>query len=202
MDTRLILAIFLTLVLPAVMAFWITIHGCLKFWRKAGVIPAYSAAAITMTIAAWFAWHWRELLLGPDLGFSWLTVIPGVLIYAVFIWLSKSVRAHLSLSTFAGVPEIKNDSQCLITEGPYTVVRHPRYTLVIVGIIGWCLVCNFLGTYVVGLAAILGFYFIVALEERELQQRFGQAYFEYQAKVPQLIPTFTGLVSLFRFRKA
>jgi hypothetical protein len=39
MDTRLILATFVTLVLPAVMAFWITIHGCLKFWRKAGVIP-------------------------------------------------------------------------------------------------------------------------------------------------------------------
>jgi len=73
---------------------------------------------------------------------------------------------------------------------------------VIVGIIGWCLVCNFLGTYVVGVAAIFGFYFIAALEERELQQRFGQAYFEYQAKVPQLIPTFTALLSLFRFRKA
>ena len=201
MDTRLLLATFVTLVLPAVMAFWLTIPGCLKFWRKAGVIPAYSAAAITMTIAAWFAWHWRELLLGPDLGFSWLTVIPGVLIYAISIWLSKSVRSHLSLSTFAGVPEIKNNSQCLITEGPYTVVRHPRYTLVIVGIVGWCLACNFLGTYVVGAAAILGFYFIAALEERELQERFGNAYFHYQAKVPQLIPTFTGLVSLFRLRK-
>ena len=202
MDIRLILATFVTLVLPAVMAFWITIHGCLKFWRKAGVIPAYSAAALTMTIAAWLAWRLRELLLGPDLGFSWLTVIPGVLIYAVFIWLSKSVRAHLSLSTFAGVPEIKNDSQCLITEGPYTVVRHPRYALVNVGIIGWCLVCNFMGTYLVGVAAILGFYFIAALEERELRQRFGQAYLDYQARVPQIIPTFTGLVSLFRLKKA
>ena len=202
MDTRLILATFVTLVLPAVMGFWITIHGCLKFWRKAGLIPAYSVAAVTMAIAAWFAWHWRELLLGPDLGLNWLTVIPGVLIYAISIWLSKSVRAHLSLSTFAGVPEIRNNSQCLITEGPYTVVRHPRYTLVIVGIIGWCLVCNFLGTYFVGAAAILGFYFIAAIEERELKQRFGRAYLEYQAKVPQLIPTFPGLVILFRLRKA
>jgi len=67
---------------------------------------------------------------------------------------------------------------------------------------GWCLVCNFLGTYLVGAVAILGFYFISALEERELQQRFGQTYFEYQAKVPQLIPTFAGLVILFRLRKA
>ena len=202
MDARLILATFVTLVLPAVMAFWITIHGCLRFWRKAGVVPAYSAAAIAMTIAAWFAWYWRQQLLGSDLGFSWLTVIPGVLIYAVSIWLSKSVRAHLSLSTFAGVPEIKNNSQCLISEGPYTVVRHPRYTLVIVGIIGWCLVCNFLGTYVVGVIAICGFYLIAVLEERELQQRFGQAYFDYQTKVPQIIPTFAGLVSFFRLRKA
>ena len=184
------------------MAFWITIHGCLRFWRRAGVVPAYSAAAITMMIAAWFAWYWRQQLLGSDLGFSWLTVIPGVLIYAVSIWLSKSVREHLSLSTFAGVPEIKNSSQCLITEGPYTVVRHPRYTLVIVGIIGWCLVCNFLGTYVVGAIAICGFYLIAVLEERELQQRFGQAYFDYQTKVPQIIPTFAGLVSFFRLRKA
>ena len=67
---------------------------------------------------------------------------------------------------------------------------------------GWCLVCNFLGTYLVGVAAILGFYFIAALEERELRQRFGQAYFDYQEKVPQLIPTLTGLVSLFGLRKA
>ena len=58
MDIRLI-ATFVTLVLPAVMAFWITIHGC-QLWRKAGVIPAYSVAALTMTAAVWFAWHWRE----------------------------------------------------------------------------------------------------------------------------------------------
>ena len=202
MDARLVLAIFITLVLPAVLAFWLTIHGCLRFWRKAGLMPAYTTAAVSMTIAAWFAWHWREQLLGPDLGFNWLTVIPGALIYVISIWLSKSIRVHLSLSTFSGVPEIENNSQCLITEGPYTVVRHPRYTMVIVGIIGWCLVCNYLGTYLLGAVAIFGFYLIARLEERELQQRFGQAYLDYKTKVPQLVPTFPGLISLYRLRKA
>ena len=82
-----------------------------------------------------------------------------------------------------------NEARQLIESGPYRLVRHPRYLMVTIGIIGWALVCNYLGTYLVSAASIGGLWLIIAIEERELVNRFGARYRDYQARVPRLVPS-------------
>jgi protein-S-isoprenylcysteine O-methyltransferase Ste14 len=56
------------------------------------------------------------------------------------------------------------------------------------GMIGWSLFVNYVGLYVMtGLCFVL-LWVIVLLEERELRERFGQAYVDYSARVPRFVP--------------
>ena len=50
------------------------------------------------------------------------------------------------------------------------------------------LVVNYLGVYVLLMAIVAPGYVMLVLEERELLDRFGDAYREYQRDVPRLIP--------------
>jgi len=77
----------------------------------------------------------------------------------------------------------------LVTEGPFSVVRHPTYfahTMIFSGV--------FLITEVVavGIIALIDFFFIhiiiVPLEEKELLNRFGEDYRVYRERTPRFFP--------------
>ncbi len=57
-----------------------------------------------------------------------------------------------------------------------------------VGSVGWALILNYLGVYLMTAAVVMAIFFIVVLEERELRDRFGDAYLEYSKRVPRFIP--------------
>jgi protein-S-isoprenylcysteine O-methyltransferase Ste14 len=75
----------------------------------------------------------------------------------------------------------------LVTSGPYAYVRHPIYSGLILGTLGWALFrANFLG---VALALLLFLFF--DLKSRREERWLGEAYAgyeEYQGKVRKLIP--------------
>jgi protein-S-isoprenylcysteine O-methyltransferase Ste14 len=52
----------------------------------------------------------------------------------------------------------------------------------------YALIVNHVGVYVLFVAAIPVFYAIIVLEERELIDRFGATYRQYQREVPRLVP--------------
>ena len=68
------------------------------------------------------------------------------------------------------------------------MVRHPRYLSAGLGLIGHGLFCNNVGLYVLLLLLVPVGWLTVTLEERELVDRFGEAYRQYQREVPPLIP--------------
>lgn len=70
----------------------------------------------------------------------------------------------------------------------YGRIRHPRYVEFMVGGTGWALILNYLGVYLLMAITVLMLFVIVLLEERELRDRFGEAYVEYCARVPRFIP--------------
>ncbi len=75
----------------------------------------------------------------------------------------------------------------LVTSGPYAYVRHPIYSGLILGTLGWALFrANLLG---VGLAVILFVFFDLKSrqEERWLCEAYA-GYEEYQRQVRKLIP--------------
>jgi len=67
-------------------------------------------------------------------------------------------------------------------------VRHPRYLSAGIGMMANALIVNYLGLYILLVSALAPGYLLLVLEERELLDRFGDAYREYQRDVPRLIP--------------
>jgi protein-S-isoprenylcysteine O-methyltransferase Ste14 len=90
---------------------------------------------------------------------------------------------------WSGFVVIKEEHE-LIQRGPYTVIRHPLYTGLILGLIGTNLAL-FPTTHGIILIAvwIIAFYIKARAEERILTQEFGDQYTRYKQQVTAaLIP--------------
>ncbi len=192
-EFRYFLGLVLVLIMPIVIAFWVVIHGGSKQWRKRSPEMAYSFAGCFILIVTLLAWSFRKQLLGLDLGFNSVLFLIGAAIYIASFALWRPVKKHLDFKTFAGVPEITNTKIELIKDGPFAIVRHPRYLMVAIGVVGWCLMINYSGGYWIGAFSIAGLFLIVWLEEKDLVLRFGDDYRAYQKQVPQLVPRLAGL---------
>lgn len=77
----------------------------------------------------------------------------------------------------------------LVVKGPYKYTRNPMA-------IGFFLILLGMGLYFKSYAillltiimAIIGHLFILHVEEKDMEQRFGKAYLEYKKKVPRWLP--------------
>ena len=77
----------------------------------------------------------------------------------------------------------------LITEGPYSIVRHPLYVFSLIGAIGIGLASE----NILVLAALITFYLLyypltIIIEEKKLVNKFDQAYLDYIKHTPRFIP--------------
>ena len=97
---------------------------------------------------------------------------------------------HLTNSIMLGYPEVSITGYPgkLLTDGIYGKIQHPRYVQIQLGFIGYALITNFQGVYIMTIILILNLYLIVLLEEKELINRFGDVYAEYSKSVPRFIP--------------
>jgi len=88
------------------------------------------------------------------------------------------------------LPEIAPDRypRALVMDGIYSRVRHPRYLQLLIALAGYALIANHLASYVAVALWVPAILVIVALEERELLDHFGQRYANYCRRVPRLIP--------------
>ena len=200
---RYCLTLILIYIMPIVIMFWLVIHAFSEFWRSTRPVNAYISAGIVLSIVCLICFSYQAEIMGKDLGTNALLFTLGAAIY-IFSWvLWKPVKHHLDFKTFAGVPEVTNEKIDLIVDGPFKMVRHPRYLMVWIGVLGWCLMANYSGAYAMGFASLIGLFVIVNLEERDLKKRFGEQYAEYQKTVPQLVPTIPGFTRFVseNFRK-
>jgi protein-S-isoprenylcysteine O-methyltransferase Ste14 len=77
----------------------------------------------------------------------------------------------------------------LITEGPYSMVRHPLYVFSLIGAIGIGLASE----NVLVLAVLVIFYLLyypltILVEEKKLVDKFDQAYLDYIKRTPRFLP--------------
>ena len=188
---RYFLAIVNLVVIPSGMLFWFLIHPWARLWRRLGPIRTYLIVVpVSVAFGALF-FRFRDALLGKDLGTNWSLVAIAVLLYGVMTWLQFLYRKHLSTGTLVGIPELSpigDKRGRLLQEGIYGVVRHPRYLSAGVGVVANALLSNYAGLYLFMLCVVPVGYLMVVMEERELIERFGEEYREYQRKVPGLIP--------------
>jgi protein-S-isoprenylcysteine O-methyltransferase Ste14 len=77
----------------------------------------------------------------------------------------------------------------VITDGPYSIVRHPLYLFSFIGAIGIGLASE----NILILAAMVFFYLsyyplTILSEERRLTEKFGQVYLDYIKRTPRFLP--------------
>ncbi len=111
--------------------------------------------------------------------------IAGAVIATAGAILAFTARAAIGRNW--GSPGMRKTDTDLVTSGPYSLVRHPIYSGVLLMMIGtavgitpvWWLV-----------AAAAGFYFVYSAraEERHMSERFPDTYPAYRARTKMLLP--------------
>lgn len=123
--------------------------------------------------------HWH---LTPALRQPWLQIL-GLVVYACgmvgLVWTDTRLAGH-----FDGAP---NDRQ-LMTDGPFAIVRHPRYASLLLGKLGFSLLFGSVLAWISLLASIFLTRRRVRLEETHLLQIFGPSYSSYAGRTARLLP--------------
>lgn len=186
------IALMVWMMWPIIPILLIPVHLSPKFWRKINILTYLFLLALWLPVA-------YLILLSQDLllqiavefpifiiTFGLILIITGVIIH---IWTAKL----LGIKALIGYNEIRPDNERsnLITSSLFSITRHPTYLAHTSLWLGFFLLTGFIS---LGLLAIidllLSYFIIIPLEERELVQRFGQEYMDYEKKVPKFFPRF------------
>ena len=166
--------------------YWLIVHPCIQFWRR-HVKAAYWIAALPAWggVAALFAMFYRVLLVEePRPG--WV-IAAGVALIVTDLYMLVRVERALGGARLVGRAELQGAGE-LATGGLYAMMRHPRYTGMMLSVAGACLISGSRWLWlVVGIWWVLALC-AVLLEEKELHGRFGEAYAAYCRRVPRFLP--------------
>lgn len=195
MDTaRYIAGCLIMISLPPSMAWWFVIHPFVHVWRRVGA-ELTLIVGITLMFVSMIPLFWvRDALLMSDLGTNWTMVaVAGVLVVGAS-WIGLKRKKFLTMRILMGVPELEQGGKggTLLREGPYSVIRNPRYIEMILGVFAYAAFSNYVGTYLLALASVPVIHLIVILEEAELRDRFGEEYESYIVNVPRYLPRWGG----------
>jgi protein-S-isoprenylcysteine O-methyltransferase Ste14 len=183
-------ALLVIMALPPGLLLWFFIHPFARFWRRLGPVWTYVVLSLPVAGLMATAFLLRAQLLAVEYG----TSIPLVALAAAFAVCAMVIqtkrRKHLTKAILTGIPELSRDGDPgkLLTEGIYGTIRHPRYVELVLFVLAYSFLANYLASYVAAFLTVPTLYLVVLLEERELAERFGSAYEEYCDKVPRFFP--------------
>jgi protein-S-isoprenylcysteine O-methyltransferase Ste14 len=150
------------------------------------LLPLILYVIIALVIIASF-WVDRWLAL-PVFRFTWwgigLSVILLALGFAIDAWIIVTFRRA------SGTPMPFKPPSKLVSTGIFAYVRNPMFVAgILIGEgLGFLLGSLSLILIFIPLLTLLGFLYLKAVEERELELRFGKEYLQYKKNVPMFIP--------------
>ncbi|HVO86737.1 MAG TPA: isoprenylcysteine carboxylmethyltransferase family protein [Candidatus Binatia bacterium] len=109
----------------------------------------------------------------------------GFLIFLLGFIIAIWARRHLGKNW--GMPMTKKQAPELVTSGPYSYIRHPIYTGILLMVLGSFLIVNMYWLIVFIIASVYFIYSAFA-EEKLMMQQFPKVYPSYKAKTKMLIP--------------
>jgi protein-S-isoprenylcysteine O-methyltransferase Ste14 len=173
-------------------SFWLIIHPRAERWReRKRQRRAVYNILVPVWIGMWFVlfaitFPWRGIQLYHE-PYSW---IAGFALIAAGIFLYVKARHGFSPLQLSGHHELEPErhQQKLVVTGIREHVRHPIYLGHLLEMLGWSvgtglLVCWGLTAFALATGAIM-----IRLEERELVERFGESYRDYQQRVAAIVP--------------
>jgi protein-S-isoprenylcysteine O-methyltransferase Ste14 len=150
----------------------------LKYW-----LPIIVAIVLLLNEHDWLhGTVLTERFVPAQLWIVWLGFALTVAGLAFTCW----ARAILGRN-WSGVVQLKQDHE-LIVRGPYSLVRHPIYTGLLLAFLGTAMA---IGEWRALLAAViigLSFWRKLRMEERWLCELFGEQYRDYMHRVKALVP--------------
>lgn len=162
--------------------YWLTASIGVKAGRARWAQFAGSRAAIVLVILLLLR---LGVLKGhPATVNPWLQGI-GLAVFLLGLALAVWARVHLGRNW--GTPMSRKADPELVTTGPYSTIRHPIYSGVILALAGTAVAVSL---YWLAVAVLLGAYFIysAAMEERYMAGIFPDAYPAYKRSTKMLIP--------------
>jgi protein-S-isoprenylcysteine O-methyltransferase Ste14 len=114
-------------------------------------------------------------------------LLQGVGLAVFVLGLALAVWARIYIGTNWGMPMSRKADPELVKTGPYSTIRHPIYSGIILAMIGTAIAVSL---YWLIAAVVLGAYFIYSAvnEERYMGERFPGDYPEYKESTKMLIP--------------
>jgi len=103
-------------------------------------------------------------------------------------YLQYRLVANYRIRYGGGGPGMETPPERLVTSGPFAWCRNPMYLGHMVFLLGLTLTLQSAFAAVITVATAVWFQFRVRRDETRLQERFGQPYDEYSARVRRWIP--------------
>lgn len=187
------LALMMIMMWPIFPLFLIELNFVVDFWRRIGVWT-YAVVFLEWLPIAIVIYSLRYILLSFQITLGIPFFVLGILSIVAGLVLHSWTAKLLGIKATIGYTEMKtetqrNNNQEIITSGPFSVVRHPSYWAHTSILVGFFLIT---GVVAIGLIAIIDLaitYFITTeLEDKELVERFGNKYIQYQKQVPKFFP--------------
>lgn len=169
--------------------FWLVVHPFIARWRTHGrraytqILPIWAAFIATTFLTVWpfrFARCYA----------NWWTWVPAICLFLVGFSIYSGAFKAFRREQVSGLAELEPERhrQELVTTGIRGRVRHPIYLGHLCEILGWCVGTGLVALYALAGFAIITGFFMIRIEDRELEVRFGNAYRAYRAAVPAVIP--------------
>jgi protein-S-isoprenylcysteine O-methyltransferase Ste14 len=173
-------------------SFWLLIHPGVEYWRSRPrspyriLLPAW--IAMWLLLAAVTA-HWRDLTLYHR-AWCW---IPAAALSCAAIVLYRLSGSGFSQAQLAGLPEIlpNHQQQYLVTTGIRARVRHPVYLAHLCEMLAWSIGTGLAVCWVLTAFAIVTGTAMIKMEDKELENRFGEDYRQYRMRVAAVLPRTT-----------
>ncbi len=168
---------------------WLVIHPRPGFWRGRARSPLRLVGPIWLLmwiIMGAITWPWRQVALYTE-PLAW---IPAILWFALGLYLYVKGRQRFSTDQVLGRAELEPErhEQRLVVTGIRGRLRHPYYLAHFCEVLAWSIGTGLVVLYGMLVLAVITGLIMVRTEERELEQRFGEAYRAYQQRVPAFVP--------------
>jgi protein-S-isoprenylcysteine O-methyltransferase Ste14 len=189
-SVRYAVALVLVVVVPPSLAFWFLVHPFVRLWRRLGLLWTYVLVSLPLVGLGVGIFRNREVLLAIEFGTRIPAIVLGLGFLATAGWLRALLHRTFTNAHISGLPELAPGRHAteLVTQGLFAHIRHPRYAQLTLVLFGWALLANYLAGYVLFALWLPTLPALVAFEERELRDRFGQAYRDYSQRVPRFVP--------------
>lgn len=180
-----LLTILITFAAP--LPWWLILLHLTAEKSTAHRLIAYSSIGMAWLVSGYIAFTNRSSLFGSQLPRNLVLQILGTILLLIALVLDWQVMKRLGFKRLTCISEIRRDGSPneLVTTGIYRYARHPRYVEYFLWSLGLSFIFGYVFLFGFSAYLLLAFWLVSYFEEAELVRRFGQAYVDYQMKVPR-----------------